>query len=97
MIGDFVGVPAKLASILPYSYPHRSVEAVYDFRDQQGREWPMVILAVALLGAHGPAVTALKSLADVEDLFAARTRDCAVKVAAARRRRTHHLTSKGIR
>ncbi|MCV7005658.1 hypothetical protein [Mycobacterium gordonae] len=96
LLADFVGVPAKLAEIMQYAYPQRSIEAAYDFRDQDGREWPMVILAVALLGAHGPAVTSLKSLADVEDLYAARARDCAVKVAAARRRRTQ-LTSKGIR
>ena len=89
LLGDFVGVPAKLAAIMPYAYPHRSIEAVYDFQDQHGREWPMVILAVALLGAMEPAVTGLKSLADVEELYAARARrDCAVLVAAARRRRT---------
>ncbi|RFZ34979.1 hypothetical protein DAVIS_04529 [Mycobacterium marinum] len=97
LIGDFVGVPTKLAAIMPWAYPQRSIEAAYDFQDQDGRQWPMVILAVALLGAHGPAVTSLKSLADVEDLYAARARDCVVRVAAARRRRNQLLTSKGIR
>lgn len=98
LIGDFVGVPAKLAEIMPWAYPQRSVEAIYDYRDQQGREWPMVITAIALLGAYGPAVTSLKSLADVEELYAARVAcDRAVKVAAARRRRTQFSTPKGIR
>lgn len=96
LIADFVGVPTKLAKIMPYAYPNRSIEAVYDFRDQDGREWPMVLLAVALLGALSPAVTSLKSLTDVEELYAAalrRTRT--VKVAAARRRRNLHTQTKG--
>lgn len=96
LLADFVGVPAKLASILPSAYPHRSIESTQDFVDQSGREWPLVILAVALLGAHEPAVFELKSLVDVEELYAARTsRDRAVLVAAARRRRIHRVTMKG--
>lgn len=90
LIGDFVGVPAKLASIMPSAYPNRSIEAAQDFEDQTGRTWPMVILAVALLGAVEPAISELRSLADVEDLYAASVRRT-VAVAAARRRRIHRV------
>lgn len=98
LLADFIGVPAKLAAIMPNAYPHRSIESIQDFRDQQGRVWPLVITAVALLGAVEPGITELKSLADVEELYAAQaSRDRAVMVAAARRRRTQRspLLQKG--
>lgn len=106
LLGDFAGVPARLAAILASAYPHRSVEALVNY-EQDGKTWPLVIEAVALLGAAAPAV---KGLADVGNLYgvaASRvsirstgrpriiaalarldTRNRAVRVAAARRRRT---------
>ena len=93
VLADFIGVPAKLAAIMPHAYPHRSIESMQDFRDQQGRVWPLVITAVALLGAVEPGITELRSLADVEELYAARAaRERTLMVAAARRRRSHRIT-----
>lgn len=66
LIGDFVDVPAAVAKLLPHSYPSRSVEARLDYVDADGRTWPLVIEAVALLGETAPGVS---SLADVADLF----------------------------
>lgn len=90
LLGDYVNVPAMLADLIPYAYPERSIEAYIDYRHQaSGTTWPMVIDAVALLGAFGPGVTDLTSLQAVADLYgvtvAARQRT--VAVAAARRRR----------
>ena len=104
LLGDFVNVPARLAELIPYAYPDRSVEALVDYHHQStGTTWPLVIDAVALLGAIGPGVSELRSLQAVGDLYGVaaaasadtlvylrspnRRRDIAVAVAAARRRR----------
>lgn len=95
LLGDFVNVPAMLAELMPLAYPERSGEWFMDYLDQAtGKTWPMVLDAVALLGADGPAVTSLKSFQDVADLYgvmAARRRT--VVMAAARRRRAQRLSN----
>lgn len=103
LIGDLVNVPATVAKLLPHAYPDRSVEALRNYTDQSGRTWPLVLDALALLGATAPGIGALKSLQDVAGLYdiaasrvsvpialAARPdRSRAVQIAAARRRRLH--------
>ena len=70
LIGDFVNVPAKLAALIPLAYPDRSVEAFTDYHQQStGRTWPLIIDAVALLGAVGPGISELQSLQGVADLY----------------------------
>ncbi|SON62268.1 hypothetical protein MSIMFI_03793 [Mycobacterium simulans] len=116
LLGDFEGVPARLAGIMASAYPHRSVEALLDFEAEDGTRYPLVIEAVALLGAAAPAVKGLRSIENLYGVAASRVSipvagsmgrprivpgvarlDTlrAVKVAAARRRRTHRLTTKG--
>lgn len=109
LVGDLVDVPAAVAKLLPHAYPDRSIEAYVDFTDQQGTVWPLVLTALALLGAQAPGCESLRSLQDVGvlygiDVAAKRVvlasdprpdRARAVAVAAARRRRIHRLTTKG--
>lgn len=104
LLGDFVNVPARLAELIPLAYPERSIEGFTDYYHQStGTTWPLVIDAVALLGAVGPGVADLKSLQAVGELYGVgastgadtlvllrcpnRARSRAVAVAAARRRR----------
>ncbi|GAB5904571.1 hypothetical protein [Mycobacteroides chelonae] len=106
LVGDFVNMPASVAALVPHAYPDRSIEALIDYSDPDGNTWPLVLTAVALLGEAEPAVETLKSLQDVGDLYGVpiaatritittghRTYARAVAVAAARRRRTHRLTT----
>ena len=70
LIGDFVNVPARLAELIPFAYPERSIEGYTDYYHQStDTTWPLVIDAVALLGAVGPGVADLKSLQAVGDLY----------------------------
>lgn len=71
LLGDYVGVPAWLADgVLAAAWPDRSVEAIQDYRDPRtGRTWPLVLTAVALLGATAPGMSTLRSLADVGALY----------------------------
>jgi hypothetical protein len=69
LVGDLVGVPAAVAKLLPFSYPDRSIEAELDYVGPDGTTWPMVLCALALIGAAAPAVSTLKSLQDVADLY----------------------------
>lgn len=69
LVGDLVNVPSALAKLLPYAYTDRSIEAIYDYRDGDGRVWPFMLTALALLGASAPAVRNLKSLQGVADLY----------------------------
>lgn len=70
LVGDFVNVPARLAALIPLAYPERSVEAFVDYYEQStGRTWPLIIDAIALLGATGPAISELQSLQGVGDLY----------------------------
>lgn len=89
LLGDYINVPAMLAELIPYAYPDRSIEAYVDYRHQEsGKTWPMVLDAVALLGATGPGVTDLTSLQAVAELYNVTVaRQRTVAVAAARRRR----------
>lgn len=106
LVGDFVDVPAAVASLLPHSYPSRSVEALIDYTAPDGTVWPLVIQAVALLGGTAPGI---ETLADITGLYgvaasAARRvvvaatprpgdRSRAVAVARARRTRTARTVS----
>lgn len=107
LLGDFVNVPARMAELIPLAYPDRSIEGFVDYYHQStGTTWPLVIDAVALLGAVAPGVSDLKSLqpADLYGIAAASapdtliflrcpntTRARAVAVAAARRRRAQRI------
>lgn len=111
LVGDLVNVPAAVATLLPHAYPDRSIEALIDYQAPDGGgTWPLVLTALSLLGAEHPAVETLTSLQDVGALYgvpiaakrivlAARhdipDRSRAVAVAAARRRRTQRITTKG--
>ncbi|WP_307787042.1 hypothetical protein [Mycolicibacterium mengxianglii] len=66
LVGDFVDVPAAVASLLPHSYPSRSVEALIDYTAPDGTVWPLVLTAVALLGGTAPG---METLADITDLY----------------------------
>ncbi|MEV5211343.1 phage protease [Micromonospora sp. NPDC053740] len=69
LVGDFVGMPAWLAtpdstgsSVLSSAYPDRSIEGEFDYRCQLGHNHPFVVHAVALLGVERPGVGTLPSL-----------------------------------
>jgi hypothetical protein len=107
LVGDLVGVPAAIAKLLPHAYPDRSVEALVDYEAPDGSTWPLVVTAVALLGAEAPGIDNLAAVQDLYGLAAKRRialaaghrthdRARAVRVAAARRRRAHRtLQTKG--
>jgi hypothetical protein len=65
LVGDYVGMPLWLASVLPSAYPRRSIEAEWRAMSQKDQPtWDGFFLtAVALLGAYYPACA---SLADLE-------------------------------
>lgn len=65
LVGDFVDVPAPVATLLPHSYPSRSIEALVDYEAPDGTVWPLVLTAVALLGQTAPGI---ESLADITEL-----------------------------
>jgi hypothetical protein len=67
LVGDFTDIPGWLSHILPETWPQRSIEASLDYSDN-GRTWPFVLTAVALLGTEWPAVS---TLADLRDLYTA--------------------------
>ncbi len=103
LVGDFVDVPAAIAALLPHRYPSRSVEARTNVIDRDGREWSLVLTAVALLGSTAPGIDDLAELDTVAAsgrriVIASVTyghtdpavRARAVQVAAARRRRRSH-------
>lgn len=66
LVGDYTGVPAWLAEIIPVAYPSRSIEGLWGFTSATGRTHKFVITAVSLLGETEPAV---KGLDDVRSLF----------------------------
>lgn len=70
LLGDYVGLPEWLGENLDSAYPNCSVEMMRDFRCQIGHVHPVVITAVALLGVGQPAVGVLKSLQDVQAVWA---------------------------
>jgi hypothetical protein len=72
LVGDIVGIPAKLAEVIPLAWPARSVEATFGLQTQTGNVHRFALTALSLLGAVEPAVGVLadvKSLADVLDLY----------------------------
>lgn len=66
LLADLVGVPSKLAEMLPSAYRHRSIEMLRGLRIG-GRIHKAVLTAVALLGTQPPAI---KGLSDLAALFA---------------------------
>ncbi|AFM16990.1 hypothetical protein Mycch_2207 [Mycolicibacterium chubuense NBB4] len=105
LLADFRDVPRSVAALMPKAWPQRSVEGLVNFTDTAGRTWRFVLTAVALLGAEMPGVDGLADVGALYGIDVAATRvvlaahrgtsDCtrAVAVAAARRRRTHRLTT----
>jgi hypothetical protein len=86
LLGDYVGVPAWLNSIMASAWPDRSIEGEYNHRCQIGHTHPFVLTAVSLLGVTPPGVGTLRSLADVQALYglaaSAEPADGVVRVAA---------------
>lgn len=70
LVGDYVDVPAAVAPLLPSGYPQRSVECWCDVEGQDGRVWPLVLTAVALLGDTMPGVSTLADLPGLYDVAA---------------------------
>jgi hypothetical protein len=66
LLGDFVGMPARLAELAPTAYRRRSVEIIWSAKTAKGRAYRAVLTGIALLGVAAPAV---KGLADVMALF----------------------------
>lgn len=62
LVGDYVGVPAWLASVLPSAYPRRSIEGEFNAKTRTGNEWPFILTACALLGEAYPAIDTLEDL-----------------------------------
>lgn len=65
LLGDFVGVPAPLAAIIPTAYARRSVELLEAVRTAAGRTYKAVLTGVALLGVTPGAVTGLADIVDI--------------------------------
>ena len=65
LLGDFVGVPAPLAAIIPTAYARRSVELLEAVRTAAGRTYQAVLTGVALLGVTPGAVTGLADIVDI--------------------------------
>lgn len=70
LIGDYVGVPAWLNTVMASAYPDRSVEGTYNRRCTLGHVHPFVIDGLALLGVTRPGVGVLKSLSSLDDVHA---------------------------
>ncbi|QBG78479.1 capsid maturation protease [Gordonia phage MintFen] len=72
LVGDFVGVPAWLASadtegrsVIASAYPDRSGEWEHNYVCQLGHTHPFVLHAMALLGVTKPGIGDLQSLYDL--------------------------------
>lgn len=66
LLGDLVGMPAKLAEVAPTAYRRRSVELAFGVKSAAGKAYAAVLTGLALLGVAPPAV---KGLADVLALY----------------------------
>lgn len=66
LVGDLVGMPAKLAEVAPTAYRRRSVEIAWGVKTPAGKTYAAALIGVALLGASPPAV---KGLADLVKLY----------------------------
>lgn len=60
--GDYVGVPAWLAEILPYAYPSRSIEGAMGVTTTTGKSWLLAAHSLALLGVTWPGCSVLDDL-----------------------------------
>lgn len=69
IVGDYVGMPGWLGTVMASAYPDRSIECYWDWPCQLGHVHPFVISAVALLGVVRPGVGTLQSLQDVAALY----------------------------
>lgn len=68
VVGDYVGVPAWLAEVLPSAYPARSIEAAIGVDTNTGHHWRLVLTDLALLGVVWPGVGTLE---DIQALYSA--------------------------
>lgn len=66
LVGDLVGMPAKLAEVAPAAYRRRSVEIAWGVKTPGGKTYAAALIGLALLGASAPAV---KGLADLVKLY----------------------------
>lgn len=63
LVGDLVDVPDALHEMITSKrYRTKSAEVYWNYKDGEGRIWPRVLRAVALLGADLPAVSNLQDL-----------------------------------
>lgn len=62
LLGDFVGVPAWLAAVMPFAWPGRSIEGWFDWSTANMGVHPFVLEAVAMLGVVAGAVETLSEL-----------------------------------
>lgn len=67
LVGDYVGMPAKLAEVAPTAWRRRSVELLRNVKTAAGKSYRAALAGVALLGIMRPAA---KGLQDVLDLYA---------------------------
>jgi hypothetical protein len=74
LVCDYTDVPRALAAVIGKAWPQRSVEALIDYTDANGKSWPLIIESVALLGAELPAVDSLNDVAALYDGVAAAKR-----------------------
>jgi len=65
LLADIVGVPEKLADMIPHGYRRRSVEMIRN-RVVGGKVHPVSLRALSLLGTTPPAV---KGLADITEAY----------------------------
>lgn len=70
LVGDLVGMPSWLDTVLASAYPDRSVEGAYGRRCQLGHHHPFVLDGVALLGVTRPGVGTLKPIGGLDDVRA---------------------------
>jgi hypothetical protein len=82
LVCDFQDVPKSVAPWLLKAYNQRSVEALVGYRDAAGRTWPLIIEAVALLGAELPGVDSLNDVAALYDGVAAAARRVSIAASA---------------
>ena len=63
LVGDLVDIPDALHGMIESKrYRTKSAEVYWNYKDGEGRIWPRVLRAVALLGADLPAVEGLQDL-----------------------------------
>jgi hypothetical protein len=67
LVGDLVGIPAKLAEVIPAAFRRRSVEIAWGLKTTAGKTYRAALTGLALLGIAKPAV---KGMEDVLALYA---------------------------